>query len=290
MSAVFFDSAGSQDKAWILFFLVSLCARLFGRNFIFRYLRLPIITGYMIIGVIYGPYILGVMDENQVFELKYVTQAALGFIAISAGAEIYIPEIEVVLSHIGWITGSVLFFTMLLVTLFMFGVGGTPFLSWLNVNSSCKFGAGLLAGVVCCVRSPSAILAVMREMKAKGQLSAINIGVTVLGDVVALVLFAIFMSTASNFCSGEAFDVPSFFVNLVMILVAIVWGATVGLLIVQLLRIPYAKYLILPIGLLCFMASDYILATSKLNTDYEMSIDGMLMCIVAGKWDAPSLM
>lgn len=282
MAPVFFDYSGSQDGAWILFFLVSLCARLFGRNFIFRYLRLPIITGYMIIGAIFGPYLLGVMDEKQVFELKYVTQAALGFIAISAGAEIYIPEIKTLLVPIGWISCGVVFFTMLLVTLFMFGVGGTPFLPWLNAESSCKFGIGMLAGVVACLRAPSAVLAVIREMKAKGDLTATSIGVTVLGDVMALVLFAISMAMTSNFCSGEAFDVPIFLVNIVMILVAIVWGATAGLVVIQVMRIPYAKYLILPIGLLCFMTCDYILATSKLSTDFALSIDAMLVCIVAG--------
>jgi NhaP-type Na+/H+ or K+/H+ antiporter len=279
----FFDDSGSRDGAWVLFFLVVLCASMFGRNFIFRKLQIPIITGYMIIGFMFGPYVLRAMDKTQVFELTYVTQAALSFIAMSAGAEIYLPEITPLLRPIGWISCAMIFFTMIIGTVFIYGVGGTPLLPWLVGYNSCNFGAAMLVAVILSARSPTSVLAVVREMQAKGEVTSIVIGITVAGDVFVLTIFAVVSAMTANFCSGAAFDVASFMVNLVMIPVAMLWGGVVGLMLIQMVKIPYARHLILPFGFLNYLICDYILAVSSHQGKFEVDIDALLICITAGE-------
>lgn len=280
---VFFDYSGSQDGAWVVFFLCVLAAKIFGRNFVFRYINIPVITGYMIIGFIFGPYVLGAMNKTQTSELKYVTQAALSFIAMSAGAEIYIPEMKPLFMPILWISLAMIGFTMIVGTVFIYGVGGTPFLSWMAGGDSCSLGASLLVAVILSARSPTSVLAVVRELQAKGEVTSIIIGITVAGDVFVLTIFAICMAMASNFCSGEAFDVPTFLVNIAMIPVAIAWGAVLGFLLIVMIKLPYLRYLILPLGFLMYLICDYILEYSHHHGHYHFDVDALLICITAGK-------
>jgi Kef-type K+ transport system membrane component KefB len=279
---VFFNTAGSTDHAWLLFILITLVSSMFGKNVIFQRMGIPIITGYMIIGFFCGPYVFGLMDKVQVSELTYVNQAALSFIAVSAGAEIYLPEIMPLIRPIMWISCSMIFFTMFIGTLFTYGVGGTPLLPWLVGWNSCNFGVAMLVATILSARSPTSVLAVVRELQARGEVTSTIIGITVAGDVFVLTIFAIVQAMTANFCSGTAFDVATFFVNLVMIPVAVLWGWLLGQLLVQMLRFDELKHLILPLGFLNYLICDYILALSDATGKYEIDIDALLICITAG--------
>jgi Kef-type K+ transport system membrane component KefB len=87
---------GAVLSTWITFFIVSVAAGRLG--FIFPKIGLPLITGYLVIGSIAGPYVLGLIKTSDIDPLSYVTQFALAFIAFSAGAELYLPEIRYVQS------------------------------------------------------------------------------------------------------------------------------------------------------------------------------------------------
>jgi hypothetical protein len=72
-------------------------------------------------------------------------------------------------------------------------------------------------------------------------------------------------------------------VNLVMIPVAMLWGGVVGLMLIQMVKIPYARHLILPFGFLNYLICDYILAVSSHQGKFEVDIDALLICITAGE-------
>jgi Kef-type K+ transport system membrane component KefB len=272
----FFSTAGSQDHAWILFILIVLFSSTFGKNWLFSKLEIPIITGYMIMGFIFGPYAFGVMSIKQTHELGYVNQAALAFIATSAGAEIYLPEIMPLIKPIAWISTLAITFTLVIGTAFAYGVGGTPLLPWLVGYNSCNLGIAMLIATIMTSLSPTSVLAVVR---ASGPITHIMIGITVAADVVVLTIFAIVQTMTQNLCSGKEFDVATFFVNLLLILV---WGWLLGHLIVRLLYFKRLKHLILPICFLNYLICEYILAVSAASGDFEINIDALLICISAG--------
>lgn len=280
--AAFFDDSGSQDGAWVVFFLVTLCASMFGRNALFTKLQIPNMLGYMIIGFLFGPFLLGAMNAVQVGELKYVSQAALSFIAISAGAEIYVPEIMPLLRPIAWISGFVIAITMVVGTALVYSVAGTPLLPWIVGYNSCNFGVAMLVAVILATGSPTSVLAIVRELQTKGEVTSIIIGFTVAGDVVILTIFAVVSAMTQNFCSGTAFNVPAFMINLVMIPVSIIWGILLGYGMEYMLRVEQTKHLILPLGFLMYLICDYILETSKEETPYHVEVDPLLICIAAG--------
>ena len=56
---------------------------------------LPLITGYLGIGIIVGPFVTHLITAYDVHLLSdYINEFALAFIASSAGCEIYFPELR----------------------------------------------------------------------------------------------------------------------------------------------------------------------------------------------------
>ena len=59
-----------------------------------RFLRLPSIVGFMIVGVILGPGLVGVVTPNLQSALSFVTEIALAFVAVSIGLELSFSELK----------------------------------------------------------------------------------------------------------------------------------------------------------------------------------------------------
>jgi Kef-type K+ transport system membrane component KefB len=282
MSKNFIDINGLYDKSWFLFLLVTIFSATFGRNVVFQKLQVPVITCYMFLGFLCGPYALNIMSDAQVGELGYVNSAALSFIAFSAGAEIYLPEILPLLKPILLISLAMICFTMVLGTLFTYGMATTPILPWLGDRSMCTMSVSALVATILSARSPTSILAVVRELRAGGPITHIMIGITVAGDVFILTIFAIVSALTFNVCSGEEFNVPRFLVNLAMIPAAGVWGFCLGHLLILLLGFKKLKHAILPIGFITVLSCTYILRISSTTSEYGFDIDALLVCISAG--------
>ena len=60
----------------------------------FQRLKLPLITGFLVIGLISGPELLGLIDEQAVSRLSFLNDIALAFIAFAVGSELYIKELR----------------------------------------------------------------------------------------------------------------------------------------------------------------------------------------------------
>ena len=65
-----------------------LCAKLLSK------IKLPNVTGYLIAGVIIGPYVLNIVPLDAVKSLGILSDAALGFIAYGIGSEFLIKSIK----------------------------------------------------------------------------------------------------------------------------------------------------------------------------------------------------
>jgi Kef-type K+ transport system membrane component KefB len=55
---------------------------------------LPQITGYLVAGVLMGPYVLGLLSQSSVSSLWMVDQACLSLIAFAAGAELHYEQLQ----------------------------------------------------------------------------------------------------------------------------------------------------------------------------------------------------
>ncbi|MEK9502016.1 cation:proton antiporter [Gaopeijia maritima] len=151
---------------------------------------LPRLTGFLLVGVVAGPSMLGVVSAEAVVDLRLIDRFALALIALLAGGELKIAALRPQARTIA--------LTTLLVTgVVWVGVAGTvlalrpllPFLA--DVPFAAAVGVALLLGIWAANSSPDLTVAVIEETGAKGPLTDAVLGITIVKDVVVIVLFTL---------------------------------------------------------------------------------------------------
>lgn len=59
-----------------------------------RKFRLPLVTGFLLVGMVSGPYGLGLFSPEAGQTLRYVDMMAAAFIALAAGGELHLREVR----------------------------------------------------------------------------------------------------------------------------------------------------------------------------------------------------
>lgn len=150
---------------------------------------LPKITGYLIFGLVAGPYGIEAITKSQLDYLTLINSFAVSLIALTAGGEIDLRLLRKDARRISVILACMV--TLLLVT-----IGGVsaatlgPFAGLEFPTGSSLLAAALLIAVVATSNSPAAVIAVVTEMRAKGPLSRTALSVVVCTDLILIVLFA----------------------------------------------------------------------------------------------------
>ena len=161
-------------------------------------IHLPHITGYLITGVICGPDVLGLLHHGVLQDLEFFDHLALALIALSAGAAITLSTLRQASRLFTCVLSAQLLFTLLIVGgAVLLCSGGIPGLTIPILEGapwSHRLSAALLLGLVASAVSPPAALAVIRETKAKGEMSETVMGLSVLNNAVVALLFAAALS------------------------------------------------------------------------------------------------
>lgn len=156
---------------------------------ILKDLRLPVISSYIFAGVICGPYVLNLLSASVVQDLQLLDDMALALIALMAGGEMKIGVIRQKKTAFMSIIGAQILLSFAGAVLVIFLMSGhIDFLS--EKSAGVVLAVGLLFGLVTAARSPSTTIGVITETRAKGPLTELIIGVTVILDVIILVLVA----------------------------------------------------------------------------------------------------
>jgi len=202
---------------------------------LFRRIKLPLITGLLFVGIISGPFVLGLIPVSARQDLGFISDIALSYIAFAAGAELYLKELRDRFKSIKWITVGQLVVTFLLSgALILLLEDYIPFLQTLSPNK--KIIVAMLSGIIFIARSPASAIAVINEVRAKGPFTSTVLGVTVLKDFIVIIMFAIGLSVSVALDNGESINV--FSILIVLAEVAVSFG--LGFLLFFLLRILLA--------------------------------------------------
>jgi Trk K+ transport system NAD-binding subunit/Kef-type K+ transport system membrane component KefB len=265
------------------FALVALAARQLG-EFAAR-ARLPLITGFLVTGILAGPHVIGLIPPGAAERLRFVDQISLAFIAFAAGAEIYGRSLRGRWKSIGWVTGGLVGLTL--------AVGGAgfyllsdriPFLQALGPGD--RVGIALLAAAILVARSPSSAIAIVSELRARGPLTRTALGVTIISDVVVIVVFAISISVADALLRGLGFDAWFLLVLSAELVGAFAAGYLLGRLLAAVLSFRVAAAwkiaAILACGYLAFAGSAALRSVTSARLSDEISIEPLLVCMVAG--------
>lgn len=157
-----------------------------------KILNLPNVTGFLIAGVLIGPFVFGFVNEESVQSLKLITTTALGFIAFSIGGEFKLKFIQKLGKHIIIITLAQAFVTV-----------GLVIAALLLIPGEDRVPRALLLGAIAAATAPAATLLVVRQYKARGAVTDTLLPVTALDDAIGLIIFSVCLALAIAFSSGK---------------------------------------------------------------------------------------
>lgn len=246
---------------------------------------LPLISGFLLTGIITGPYVLNLITSDAVLNLRFVDEISLGLIAFAAGSELFLKELKSKLKSIAWVTTGLVFFTFSLTatTFYCFG-NYIPFMKSMEPGS--RLAISLLAGAIMVARSPSSAIAIVNELRARGQFTQTVLGVTVLMDVVVIILFATNSSIADAIFSGLEFSFGFVLLLVAEIGASVIIGYFVSRVILAVLMLPFKKFLktglILLTGYLVFILSAWLRHYTSETFSFEILLEPLLICMIAG--------
>src|SRR5947208_2832708 len=110
-------------QSWVNFFVVSVASAQVSLIVTWiPVISFPLIVGYMLFGFLAGPQVTGLVQSGDLPNLQYITQFALAFICLSAGAELYLPELKQLFNRILTITGLLTVSTFLICLFVIYGL------------------------------------------------------------------------------------------------------------------------------------------------------------------------
>jgi Kef-type K+ transport system membrane component KefB len=155
-----------------------------------KFIRLPSIIGFMIIGVVLGPSVFDLLSEGFQEDLSFLTDLALGFVAVSIGLELSFSSLKK--QGAGIIT--VIFSESLM--------------AFVAVTASVYFLTGdlpmaLIFGAIAPASAPAGTVAIIQEYKAKGPLTRALYSVVGFDDGLGIIIFGFAAAFAKSFLGSE---------------------------------------------------------------------------------------
>ncbi|MCK5678098.1 MAG: cation:proton antiporter, partial [Flavobacteriaceae bacterium] len=263
------------------FWIVAIAANQIAK--VFQKIKFPLITGFIITGIVAGSSVLNFISPHAVENLKFLNEIALSIIAFSAGAELYLDDLRSRLKSIKWMTIGQLVITFTLSSIIIFFIADNiPFMSEMDMSS--KIAVSILFGTIFVARSPSSAIAVINEMRANGPFTKTVMGVTVLKDVLVIILFAISFSIAKALVNGEEMG----FIFLAILFGELIISFALGYLVGKILEISFlitannkikGAFIIL-IGYGIYFLSNLIKVNSSNWSNHEIILEPLLIAII----------
>ena len=181
-----------------------------------KLVKLPNVTGFLIAGLLIGPYCFKLISVDMLDTLDILTTAALGFIAFSIGSEFK-------LAHIKAIGGKIILITV------CEALGAVILVDVAVIAFGFPVPMALTMGAIAAATAPAATLLVVRQYRAKGELTSTLLPVVAMDDAIGLMAYAISVSVAKMIQNGDAFNVMTTIVDpLLEIVLSLAAGGVLG--------------------------------------------------------------
>jgi trehalose 6-phosphate synthase len=205
-------------------------------GWLFEFLRLPRITGYLAFGLLCGPNVANIIQESMARDLQIANGLAIAIIGFIAGLELDFGRLRPRLSKIVTIGG-------ITIAVGWVGLFGALYLAWpwLPIGPELTgwqhVAAAALAATILVGFSTPVTIAVITESRARGPLAELIVPLVVLADLAVIFLFAISMEVGHAAFSAHV-RAPLFFLASAAweILGSLAFGAIVGALFALYLR------------------------------------------------------
>ena len=254
-----------------------------------KILKLPNVTGYIITGIIVGPFVFGLLFNNFSYEgikesviyqyidkISWVSTVALGFIAFSIGTSFKVQILKAVGKRVIIITifealfASLFVIAALVAAHFMF----PDHVSWELV---------LTLGAIASATAPAATLMVIKQYRARGPLVNTLLPVVALDDAAALILFSILFQVSMTIAGGGGFSFYKMLVKPILeILMSLAFGALLGFFIGFMNKFFLSRNNRLIFCIFSVFAALGIYMLFKQPQLGEFELSSLLMCMMAG--------
>lgn len=244
-------------------------------------LRLPRISGYLVAGMLMSPNLTGWVPHEMLTEsLATLVDLGLALIVFAIGGSLKVRDFRslglqiILVSAFGGLMAfgltAVLFTAVVPSVAHVEGLSPSFLQTYLPV--------ALLLGAIACATAPGAILAVIREVKARGPMTTMLMGVIALDNILAILLFGFAATTAAFLTvssSPSAFNPGQFLgFHLLQLFMAIAVGAGAGALM------PLAIRDIQRMEILFVVVSGFVLGCAGLAKTFDLSLP--ISCMVLG--------
>lgn len=195
-------------------------------------LNLPAVTGYLVAGLLIGPFFLGRLNLpglgfqslEQVETMSIITQTALGFIAFTIGNEFRLHQLKkmgksaIVIGILQAVITTVLVDIILIALHFL-------------LPDVISVPAAITLGAIASATAPAATLMVVRQYKADGPLTRLLMLVVAIDDAVGLVLFSVSFGIATALSHGQASIMAVVVEPILEIVLSLALGSLMGWLL-----------------------------------------------------------
>lgn len=192
--------------------------------------KLPNVTGYILAGILIGPYCLNLIPQNIISGMGFISDIALAFIAFSVGEFFKFDSLKksglkiIVLTIFEALMASIVVF---IVMYFVLGLS-LPF--------------SIVLAALASATAPASTIMTIRQTKAKGDFVDTLLQVVALDDVVSLIAYSVAISVALASVSGAG----GFSFNVVVLpilknLLMLVIGAAMGYLLKLLMQVKHGS-------------------------------------------------
>lgn len=187
-------------------------------------INLPSVTGYIISGLILGPSVLNVITTDIYLSLGFVNELALGILAISVGTELHRDMIK----KLGR-------------DLTILSLGNTLLSFFLTTALTYFFGMPLtfaaILGALSMTVSPSGVVSMIKETRAKGEMTQTLLGLVAFDNLITIILFGIIVAFVQTVGGTDSNSL----VLIAFVFLDILWAALIGLASGFLYHFLYAK-------------------------------------------------
>lgn len=257
---------------------------------LFQRIKIPQVVGYIIIGIILGQSGFNIINQEMVRSLQPLNSLALGTIGFMIGGEIkrsllvkYGRKFLIILLAEGL---GAFFMVFLLIGGLGTLIFGQPQIYW---------PLGILMGAIASATAPAATTDVLWELRSRGPLTSIILGIVAMDDALSLFLFAIANTVAALWVGQHQESWWMVFTHPVYeILLALAIGGAGGFLLGKTLRLQTEKdrllattlgMLMLVIGVSLALGADMLLAAMALGivlTNYAPRLSQQIFKVVHG--------
>lgn len=247
-------------------------------------LNFPDVTAFLIAGLIIGPYGLGALGiKNLGFEsyeaverLSVIDTVALGFIAFSIGNEFRLSSLKGTGKQATVIGIFQAITAMLIVDVVLVLIALIPGQKLLSIPSAITLGA------IATATAPAATLMVVRQYKAKGELTSLLLPIVALDDAVGLVSFAVSFGIAQALISGSVNLIAVLVNPIIEILASILLGTLMGWILTELEKLFFSNTNRFTLSIAFVLFTIAISSLSFNIGPVTVSFSSLLVCMMLG--------